>query len=65
MNGKYGDNFLLTMRLLACLMWIYIEVPLILDKGGYLETFYKFYTNWTFYIWSVWLVCIAFSQVVY
>ena len=25
----------------------------------------KYYTNWTFYIWGVWLTCIVYSQIIY
>ena len=64
-NGKTGNNWLFMMRVLAILIWISIEWPLILNKEGYVETFLKFYTNWTFYTWSVWLVCIIYSQIIY
>ena len=60
--GSRADSILFTMRIVACLIWINVELQRVLYHENYLQIFYKFYTNWTFYIWSVWLACIVTSQ---
>ena len=61
-DSSAADSFLFAMRVVACLIWINVEIQRMLYHENYLQIFYKFYTNWTFYIWSVWLVCIVTSQ---
>ena len=64
-NGQTGNTLLLAMRLLACMTWVSQELPLLLYEEGYLGDFLKFYTNWTWYIWGVWLTCITYSHIIH
>ena len=56
---------LFAMRIIALLVWINIEIQRFLYLEGYHTFFYRFYTNWTFYIWGAWLFCIVTSQTKY
>ena len=55
------DTPLFAWRVIAACVYIYIETAQWTTKDTPLSTIGRQYTNWTFYVWGVWLCAMLYS----